>query len=363
MKFKLYLLDRYIIKKFLGTFFYAVLLFGVILPVIFDLTEKMDDIIEKEIPISELMFDYYLNFIPYFANLFTPIFDFISVVFFTSRMANQTEIVAILSSGVSFRRLLRPFMLSALVVAMFSFVLGSFIIPPANERRLAFEYKYMKFNWNRHFSNLHRQITPGTFVYLESYTQNTGTGFRFTQEKFNGQKMEYKISSDYIRWDSIAMQWSLDNVVVRSFQGKKESIRKFAKLDTMMQFSPRDFALADDDVEMMNFFELSKFIDRERSKGSEFIDYYLLEKHRRMANPISNIILTLIAVPLAGRKVRGGVGLHIGIGIGISFSYIMLMQISSVFATEGGMNPAIAAWIPNVLYFLLALWLLKKAPK
>lgn len=363
MKFKLFLLDRYIIKKFLGTFFYAVLLFGVVLPVIFDLTEKMDDIIEKEIPISELMFDYYLNFIPYFANLFTPIFAFISVVFFTSRMANQTEIVAILSSGVSFQRLLRPFMLSAIVVAMFSFLLGSFIIPPANERRLAFEYKYMKFNWNRHFSNLHRQITPGTFVYLESYTQNTGTGFRFTQEKFVGQKLAYKISSDYIRWDSVAMRWSLDNVVFRSFQGKNESIRKLAKLDTMMQFSPRDFALADDDVEMMNFFELSTFIDRERSKGSEFIDYYLLEKHRRMANPISNIILTLIAVPLAGRKVRGGVGLHIGIGIGISFSYIMLMQISSVFATEGGMNPAIAAWIPNVLYFLLALWLLKKAPK
>jgi len=360
---KLYLLDRYIIKKFLGTFFYAVLMFGVVLPVIFDLTEKMDDIIEKEIPISELLLDYYLNFIPYFANLFTPIFAFISVVFFTSKMANQTEIVAILSGGVSFRRLLRPFMLSAIVVAMFSFVLGSFIIPPANERRLTFEYKYMKFNWNRHFSNLHRQIVPGTFVYLESYTQNTGTGFRFTQEKFKGQKMEYKISADYIRWDSTAQTWSLDNMVYRKFNGKKETIRKEAKLDTMMEFLPRDFALADDDVEMMNFFELNEFIEKEKSKGSEFIDYYILEKHRRMANPVSNIILALIAVPLAGRKVRGGVGLHIGIGIGISFSYVMLMQVSSVFATEGGIDAAIAAWIPNFIYLILALFLLEKAPK
>ncbi|MEX1187885.1 MAG: LptF/LptG family permease [Bacteroidia bacterium] len=360
---KFYILDKYIIKKFLGTFFYAVLMFGVVLPVIFDLTEKMDDIIEKEIPISELLLDYYLNFVPYFANLFTPIFAFISVVFFTSKMANQTEIVAILSSGVSFRRLLRPFMLSAIVVAMFSFVLGSFIIPPANERRLAFEYKYMKFNWNRHFSNLHRQVVPGTFVYLESYTQNTGTGFRFTQEKFKGQTMEYKISADYIRWDSIAQTWSLDNMIYRKFNGSKETIRKVVKLDTIMEFKPKDFALADDDVEMMNFFELNEFIERERSKGSEFIDYYLLEKHRRMANPVSNIILALIAVPLAGRKVRGGVGLHIGIGIGISFSYVMLMQISSVFATEGGIDASLAAWIPNAIYLLLAFWLLDRAPK
>lgn len=363
MRFKLYLLDKYIIKKFLGTFFYSVLMFGVILPVIFDLTEKMDDIIEKEIPISELLLDYYLNFIPYFANLFTPIFAFISVVFFTSKMANQTEIVAILSSGVSFRRLLRPFMLSAIVVAGFSFVLGSFVIPPANERRLAFEYKYMKFNWNRHFSNLHRQTVPGTFVYLESYTQKTGTGFRFTQEKFDGQKMKYKISADYIRWDSTAQTWSLDNMIYRTFIGEKESIRREVKLDTMMEFLPRDFALADDDVEMMNFFELNTFIETEHSKGSEFIDYYILEKHRRMANPISNIILTLIAVPLAGRKVRGGVGLHIGIGIGISFTYVMFMQVSSVFATEGGIDAAIAAWIPNLIFLLLAFWLIYKAPK
>ena len=363
MKLKLYLLDRYIIRKFLGTFFYAVLMFGVILPVIFDLTEKMDDIIEKEIPFSEIMFDYYLNFIPYFANLFTPIFAFISVVFFTSRMANQTEIVAILSSGVSFRRLLRPFLISACVVSIFSFLLGSFIIPPANARRLAFEYKYMKFNWNRNFSNLHRQIVPGTFVYLETYTQNTGTGFRFTQEKFKGQTLQYKISSDYIRWDSLQNQWSLDNVVIRTFKGNKEFIRKETRLDTLMAFKPIDFALADDDVEMMSFFELNTFIDREREKGSDFIDYYLFEKHRRIANPISNLILALIAVPLAGRKVRGGVGLHIGIGIGISFSFVMLMQIASVFATEGGVNPAIAAWIPNAIYFIVALWLIRKAPK
>jgi lipopolysaccharide export system permease protein len=226
MNIKLYLLDKYIIKKFLGTFFYAILVFGVAIPLIFDVTEKMDDILEKEIPLSELLGDYYLNFIPYFANLFTPLFAFISVVFFTSRMANQTEIVAMLSSGVSFRRLLRPYMISAITIGLFSFLLNSFIIPPANAKRLKFEYKYLKFNWNRNYSNLHRQIAPGTFIYLESFTQNTQTGYRFTQEVMKGQEMKSKMSAEYLRWDSLNKKWTLDNYVIRFFDGKKEKIKR-----------------------------------------------------------------------------------------------------------------------------------------
>lgn len=363
MNLRLLLLDRYIIRMFLGSFFYAILLFGVIIPVVFDLTEKVDDVLEKDIPVSELMADYYLNFIPYFANLFTPVILFISVVFFTSRLANRTEIVAILASGVSFRRLLRPYILSALVVGGLSFLLNSFIIPPANARRLKFEYKYLKFNWNRNFSNLHRQISPGTFVYMETYTEKTSTGYKFSVEHIQNQQMLYKFSADYIHWDSVSGKWKLENYVLRRFTGKKESIRRGAALDTTMSFSPKDFAIADDDVEMMDFFELNTFIERERQKGSEFVDYYVFEKHRRYANSVAVIILTLIAVPMAGRKVRGGIGLHIGIGIGISFSYVMMLQISSVFATIGGVNPAMSAWIPNILYAGLALFLLRSAPK
>jgi len=362
MNLKLKLLDRYIIRKYLGTFFYTILLI-IVIAVIFDLTEKVDDIFEKNISVREMVFEYYLNFIPYFANLFTPLFAFISVVFFTSKMANQTEIVAILSSGVSFKRLLRPYILAATLIGLFSFLLSSFIIPPANAKRLKFEYKYLKFNFNRNYSNLHRQITPGTFIYLETFTQESKTGFRFTLEEMKNNQISLKMSADYIRWDSTKSHWILENYVIRKFNGKQETMRQGSKLDTLLKFRPEEFSLADDDVQMMNFFELNKFIESERQKGSEFIDYYLLEKHRRMANPVANIILTLIAVPLAGRKVRGGVGLHIGIGIGISFGYVMMMQISSVFATEGGLNPAIAAWIPNFLFFFLALYLLHRAPK
>jgi len=357
------LIDRYIIRKFLGTFFYAIVLLGVVIPVIFDLTEKVDDVVEKQIPLSELVFDYYLNFIPYFANLFTPLFLFISVVFFTSRMANRTEITPILSSGVSFYRLLRPYLVASVLVAVLSFLLNSFIIPPANSKRLQFEYKYLKFNWNRNFNNLHRQIAPGTFLYMESFISQSNTGYKFTLEKLKNQEMLYKLSAEYVRWDTVNNRWMMENYVLRRFKGKQESIVRGAQLDTILPFGPKEFAYADDDVEMMNYFELNEFILKEKAKGSEFVDYYIYERHRRMANSVATIILTLIAVPMSGRKVRGGTGLHIGVGIGIAFTYVMMMQVSSVFATMGGADPGIAAWIPNLIYFLVALVLLWRSPK
>lgn len=364
MRLRLPIIDRYIIRKFLGTFFYAILIFGVVIPVIFDLTEKVDDVFEKDIPARELVFDYYVNFIPYFANLFTPLFLFISIVFFTSRMANKMEIVAILSSGVSFLRLLRPYLLSALTVALLALLLNSFIIPPANARRLKFEYKYLKYNWNRNYSNLHRQISPGRFIYLETFVSQTNSGNRFTIEEIEGQKMQYKASADYVQWDSTTGKWRLENFVLRRFgKNNTESVRRVALLDTVFNFHPGEFALADDDVEMMNMFELNRFIENEQMKGSDFIDYYVYEKYRRFANAFACIVLTFIAVPLAGRKVRGGIGAHIGIAIGIAFTYVLMMQISSVFATEGGVNPALSAWMPNILYSLLAVYLLIKAPK
>lgn len=356
------ILDKYIIKKFLGTFFYAIILLGVIIPVIFDLTEKVDDIVEKSIPIKILVFSYYLNFIPYFANLFTPLFLFISVVFFTSRLANRMEIVAMLSSGISFKRLLRPYILSSVLIALMSLLLNNFIIPKANENRLKFEYKYIRNNWTRNFSNLHREISPGTFVYMESYISLSTTGYKFTIEKINRKKMEYKISADYIKWDSLKGKWRLENFVLRSFKGNKEYLTYKAILDTTFSFGPQDLSYADDDVQMMNFFELKDFIKREIRKGSEYVDYYIYEMHRRMANSVATIILVLIAVPISSRKVRGGIGMHIGIGIAIAFSYVLLMQVSTVFATIGGLNPALSAWIPNLVYFIFSLFLIFKSP-
>jgi lipopolysaccharide export system permease protein len=357
------ILDRYIIRKFLGTFFYSIVLLGIIIPVIFDLTEKVDDIVEKNIPLKELVFSYYLNFIPYFANLFTPLFLFISVVFFTSKMANRTEIVAILSSGISFRRFLRPYLFSSILIAMLSLVLNNFIIPGANENRLKFEYKFIRNNWTRNFNNLHREIEPNTFVYLESYISLSTTGYKFTLEKLNDHAMEYKLSADYIKWDSTKGKWKLENYVLRSFKKNKETIKRGTSIDTSFSFGPKELSYADDDVQMMNYKELKSFIAQEIKKGSEYTDYYIFEMHRRMANSLAVIVLAMIAVPMASRKVRGGIGMHIGIGIAIAFTYVLAMQVSTVFATIGGFNPAFSAWIPNIIYSVVALLLILKAPK
>lgn len=356
------IIDKYIIRKFLSTFFFAILLI-VVIAVIFDLTEKMDDILEKEIPMRALVFDYYFNFIPYFANLFSPLFTFIAVVFFTSKLANQTEIVAMLSSGFSFYRLLRPYIFSAMVVGTMSFVLDSFIIPHANAKRLQFEFTYLKSGWLRNGYNVHKQVAPGNFIYIESFNNESNVGYRFTYEIIENKQLKYKLKSEYLKWDTLSSIWKLENYTERFLKNGDEILLKGAFKDTVFNFTKDEFGKLAKDVEMMDLQTLNKFIEAEKLKGTDQLEYYLLEKYKRYANPFATIILTLIAAALAGRKVRGGVGLHIGIGLGIAFTYIMLMQISSVFAISGGLNPMIAAWTPNIIYFLLSLMLIIKAPK
>jgi lipopolysaccharide export system permease protein len=356
------IIDKYIVRKFLSTFFFAIMLI-VVIAVIFDLTEKMDDILEKDVPMSALIFEYYFNFIPYFANLFSPLFTFIAVVFFTSKMANQTEIVAILSSGMSFGRLLRPYIFSACVIGALSFVLDSFIIPHANAKRLNFEFTYLKSGWFRNGYNVHRQVAPGNFVYIESYNSTTDVGYRFTYEVIKDDELVYKVKSEYLKWDTVANIWRIENYTERFLRDGKEELVKGAAKDTNFNFTRAEFGKLAKEVEMMDMKTLNAHIESEKLKGADQIEYYQLVKYKRMANPFATIILTLIAAALASRKVRGGVGLHIGMGLGIAFTYILLMQISSVFATAGGLDPMIAAWMPNLVYFMLSLWLIYKAPK
>lgn len=355
-------LDWYIIRKFLGTFFYAITLI-VTIAVIFDISEKIDDFIEKQAPIREIAFTYYLNFIPHFANLFSPLFVFISVIFFTSKMASNTEIVAILSSGVSFARLLRPYMIAATLLALLSFTLNNFVIPRANEKRIAFENIYVRNPYINTEMNIHRQIRPGTFIYLESFNSLNLTGYRFSLEKIYDGQMSYKLISDVIRWDSVKNIWTLENYFTRRINGLNESINAGAKLDTLFDFKPEEFSTRVNNVETMNLFELNKFIEQEKIRGSDSIDYYLIEKYNRVALPTATFILTLIGVALSSRKVRGGIGMHIGIGVVISFSYILFMQVSNTFAIYGGIPPLVAVFIPDIIFGSLAIYLLKKAPK
>jgi len=356
-------LDSYIIKKFLGTFFYAIALI-IIIVIIFDISEKIDDFIEKHAPLKDIIFVYYLNFIPYFVNLFSPLFTFIAVIYFTSRMASNTEIVAILSSGISFRRLLRPYIISAVFLALLSFVLSNFIIPHANKKRMEFEMSYIRNARHTNEMNIHMQINAGTYIYAEHYDAEPGnTAYHFSMEKINDKGLYYKLICDDAKWDSIKGSWVIENYYIRKIDGLKESLKSGRKLDTIINLKPSDFLENRQDIETMDYSQLNNYISKEKLKGSENLTFYQLAKHKRIAFPFATIVLTLIGVSLSSRKMRGGIGLHLGAGISLSFAFILFMQISTTFTTNGNLPAFVAVWIPNVIFGVLSWYLLKIAPK
>ncbi len=356
-------LDIYILKKFLGTFFFSIILI-ISISVVFDLTEKIDDFLEKEAPLRAIVFDYYQNFIPYFANLFTPLFVFISVIFFTSKMAYNTEIIAILSSGVSFRRMMYPYFLGALVISSFSFFLSGYVIPPANRVRLRFENKYIKNRRETGMKNMHMQIEPGVFIYMGNYYSYNDRGEYFDLEKFDGKELKLKLSSRSIKYDTLTGNWVLRNYTRRELlDDGHQKITVGMKMDTTLDIKPSDFKEERNYYEMMTNDQLNDYIKEQRRRGVGNIEEFLIEKYKRVANPFAAFILTLIGVSLASRKVRGGMGLHIGIGIALSFSYIMFMTLSTTFAVNGDMDPLLAVWLPNLIFLGIGIFLYMRAPK
>jgi lipopolysaccharide export system permease protein len=362
IKNKLKIIDVYIIRKFLGTFFYAITLLAIII-IIFDISEKIDDFLEREAPLRAIIFDYYLNFLPYFINLFSALFTFIAVIFFTSRMAANTEIIAILNSGISFWRFLRPYIISALILSFLSFYLTNFLIPITNRKMVQFETKYIKSQYKANDMNIHMQISPGTFIYVESYNKEANVGYRFSMEKMDGNGLSYKLSADYLTWDSIKKQWKADMWVERTIKGMHETLGHGSSRLIKIPLIPGDFSINVDDTKVMNYWELRRFIAREKMRGSSTVAKFEVEKYKRIAWPFATIVLTIIGVALSSRKVRGGIGLNLGLGLSISFGFILFMQFFTVFATFGNLPPSIAVWIPNLLFGLLGLYLLKKTPK
>ncbi len=356
-------LDIYIMKKFLGTFFFAIALI-ISISVVFDMVEKIDDFMETDAPLSAIIFDYYFNFIPYFANLFTPLFVFIAVIFFTSKMAYQTEIIAILSSGVSFRRMMFPYFMGAAIITIFSFLLGGFVIPPANKTRIAFENTYVKSKKETGLSDMHMQVEPGVFVYMGKYYSFGERGDRFNIEKFNGKELVSRLSARTARYDSISNKWKLSDYTIWNFKkGFEQTIVNGAEIDTTINVLPSDFKSERKFFEMMTNTELREYILEQRNRGVGNIEEFEIEWYKRIASPFAAFILTLIGVSLASRKVRGGMGLHIGIGIGLSFAFILFMTVSTTFAINGNMNPVLAVWLPNIVFALIGSFLYYRAPK
>ncbi len=356
-------IDFYILKKFLGTFFFAILLI-LSISVVFDMAEKIDDFLETDAPLEAIVFDYYFNFIPYFANLFTPLFVFIAVIFFTSKMAYDTEIIAILSSGVSFRRLLYPYFLGAAILTAFSYVMGGYIIPPANKVRIEFENVYVKEIHETGMNNIHMQIEPGLFIYMRRYSSFRERGDDFSLEKIEGKDLKFKITAEKVKFDSINGKWIFEDYIRRDFPeegGMK--ITKGEKMDTVVNMKPADFKEERNFFETMTNPQLDNYIDEQIERGVGNVEPYLIEKYRRVASPFSAFILTLIGVSLASRKTRGGMGVHIGVGIALSFSYILFMTISTTFAINGNLSPLVATWMPNVVFAAIGVLLYYRAPK
>ena len=279
-------------------------------------------------------------------------------------MASNSEIVAILSGGVSFNRLLRPFLVCAFLLAGLSYYLNNFMIPDANKKRIAFEEVYYRNKLRNYSQDIHMKINDGTYIYMTNFVVDLNLGNNFSIEKFNEQgELEYKLLSDNVKWDSTINKWSITNYVERHIDGLNETINKGERKDIELNLKPEEFKRRNNYVTTMDFFELNSFIEEQKFKGSQLIVVYELEKQQRSAYPFATFVLTLIAVSISSRKVRGGIGLHIGIGLFISFAYILFMQISSTFALNSGLPAIVAVWIPNVVFSILAFYLLKKAPK
>jgi len=357
----LHKIDFYIIKKFLGTFFYAIALI-ICISIVFDVSEKIDDFISKDVTLKAIVFDYYLNFVPYFANLFSGLFTFIAVIYFTSKLAYNTEIIAILSSGVSFNRLMRPYIVGASVIVLFSYLLGNYVIPPANKKRVEFTNMYVGTRKVGNEKNIHRQIEPGVFVYMSSYNASNDVGYKFTLENFKDRKLVSKLSSEYIKWDREKKKWIIHEYSIRTIDGYTESVTQGAEKDTTLNMLPEDYQVVENVVETMTLPDLNKSIANLRLRGVNTIDYEI-EKHRRRSGPFSAFILTIIGVSLASRKIKGGIGFHLGIGLLLSFSYILFMQVTTVFAISNLLAPWLAMWIPNILYGGLAFYLYQRAAK
>ena len=347
MKFKLKRIDWYIIKQFLGTYVFAIALI-ISISVVFDINEKIDKFLNPDVPLKAIIVDYYLNFIPYFANLFSPLFTFIAVIFFTSKLADRSEIIAMLASGMSFRRLMLPYAVSATIIAIVTFILNAYIIPPANETRIDFQNKYIRNKKVDYVKNAQLEIEPGIIAYFDSYDARSNMGYRFSLEHFEDKKLISRLTAKSIKYDSL-YQWTV--------------ISQGSRKDTTLTIVPSDFLISVNDCETMTTPELNTYINRQKKRGIGNIQTFQIEYHKRFATIMAAFILTSIGASLSSRKIKGGMGMNIGIGLALSFSYILFMTVTSTFAINGYVSPAVAAWIPNIVYTFIAIFLYQKAPR
>ncbi len=356
-------LDRYIIVKFLGTYFFAIALI-ISIAVVFDINENIDDFIKNKAPLRAIAFDYYLNFIPYYTNLFSPLFVFIAVIFFTSKLAENSEIIAMFSTGMSFRRLMVPYMISAGIIALVTYVLSTEVIPTGSVTRLEFERVYKNKKSTNYARNIQLEVDSGVIAYMERYENYNKTGYRFSLDKFEDHKLVSHLTARRITYDTTKVhKWIIKDYMLREMRGMRETITSGDRLDSIINMEPQDFLITRGQQETMTSPQLREYIDKQKQRGFANIKVFEVEYYRRIATSFAAFILTVIGLSLSSQKRKGGMGLHLGIGIALSFSYILFQTISSTFAINGNMHPNLAVWIPNIIYLFIAVYLYRKAPK
>lgn len=351
--------DLYIIKQFLGTYIFSILMLLAII-VMFDVNEKLDAMLTA--PLSETIFDYFLNFLPYFINQFAPLFTFISVIFFTSRLADHSEIIAMMSTGISFNRLVRPYLLSAALIALVSFLLAAYVIPPANIKRIDYTNHWVKNKKVDYGDNIQLQVKDGVMAYFGRYDNALNSGFRFSLDEFDGKTLKSRLTAQTIKYDSLG-RWQINDYTIRKFDGLKETMVKGAAMDTMLDIEPKDFLISQNDQEMLTNPQLVEYIKKQKSRGVANIKNFEIEYEKRYASIATAFILTIIGLSLSSRKVRGSMGKNIGVGLLLSFSYILFTTVTSTFAVSGYTSPRLAMWIPNIIYTFIAIYLYRRAAR
>ena len=357
-------LDRYIIAKFIGTYIYSIVLI-ISISIVFDVNENLAKFTTNHAPLKAIVFDYYANFVPYFSNLFSPLFVFIAVIFFTSKLAGNSEIIAMLASGTSFKRLLRPYMISAALIAALNFYLGAMVIPKGNVIRQNFESLYKNKKTITTATNVQLQVGKGIIAYIQQYDDANRTGYGFSLDKFENKKLVSHMTASTICYDSISdsrYHWTAKNYKIRTLKGLREEITSGMSIDTLIMMEPMDLVFSKGQQETFTSPELLQYISKQQERGSQNVVQYEVEFHKRIATSFASFILTIIGVSLSSRKRKGGMGLYLGIGLALSFTYIMLQTISATFAINAGMPAILAAWLPNILFVFIAYYCYRQAP-
>ena len=357
-------LDRYIIGKFIGTYIYAIILI-ISISIVFDVNENLAKFTQYHAPLKAIVFDYYMNFVPYFANLFSPLFVFIAVIFFTSKLAGNSEIIAMLAAGISFKRLMRPYMISCVLISALSFYLSAYVIPHGTVIRQNFETMYKNKKRVTAADNVMLQVGKGVIAYIQHYDNSMKKGYGFSLDRFEDKKLVSHMTAMEVQYDTISdskYHWTVNNWKIRELRGLREHIISGISKDTIIQMEPTDLVYSKGQQETFTSPELKEYISKQIDRGSSNVVQYQVEYHKRIASSFASFILTTIGLSLSSRKRKGGMGMYLGIGLALSFTYILLQTVSSTFAVNADAPPILAAWIPNLIFAVVAWFCYRKAP-